>query len=309
MVAFSRKILRWYNFHQRNLPWRHHPTPYHVLVSEIMLQQTQVSRVIVKFKEFTEKFPTLADLARASTAEVIRAWSGMGYNRRALLLHTFAQVVVKKYNGVIPDSANILRTLPGIGPYTAGAIASFAYNQPEPAIDVNIRRIYLRYFKGKDQGLPMGKKEESELYDLIKSTIPEGKSAELHNALMDFGSLVCTRDDPQCSECPLQKSCSFYPLYQKNKGKAIFTAEKRQEPGIYEQDRYIPNRLFRGRIVEFVRRNEGEEISLAELGKAVKKDYRTSEQKWLLSLCSALEQDGLLKATLQNKRITLRLPR
>ncbi len=308
MKLFSTTLLSWYSSHQRSLPWRRNPNPYRVLVSEIMLQQTQVPRVIEKFKEFTALFPTIEHLAKAPKADIIKAWSGLGYNRRALLLHQFAQVVVEKYNGIIPDSPEILRTLPGIGPYTAGAIASFAYNKPEPAIDVNVRRIYMRFFEGRDQGLPQGKQDEQELYELIKSTIPNGKSAEFHNALMDFGSLVCTRDAPACPECPLKASCRFFPLYQRKKEKALFVIEKREEKGVFEEGRFIPNRIFRGRMVEFARRNEGKEISLAEFGRMIKKDYKLSQQKWLLDLMEKLSDENLIDCKIKAGKIRLVLP-
>ncbi len=306
---FALKLMKWYSSHQRNLPWRMNPTPYHVLVSEIMLQQTQVPRVIEKFKEFMTQFPTIFDLAKASTGQVIHAWSGLGYNRRALLLHRFAQEVVANYNGIIPDSAAQLIKLPGIGPYTAGAIASFAYNQPEPAIDVNVRRIYLRFFQGKDQGLPMGMKEEQELYNLAKSTIPKGKSAEFHNALMDFGSLICTRDAPLCGQCPLQKSCHFFPLYMKKKEKALFVVEKREEKGVVEDGKFIPNRIFRGRMVEFVRKNEGKEILIEEFGRVIKKDYARKEEKWLRELLEKLKNEKLIQYEIQRQNIIVSLPK
>ncbi len=307
MKTFSERLLHWYSTSKRDLPWRKNPTPYHVLVSEIMLQQTQVPRVIEKFQEFITLFPTIQDLARASKADIIKAWSGLGYNRRALLLHAFAQEVVEKYNGIIPDSSETLRTLPGIGPYTAGALASFAYNQPEPAIDVNVRRIFMRFFQGKDQGLPMGKKEEQGLYQQIKSMIPGGKSAEFHNALMDFGSLVCTRDTPSCKQCPLQKSCCFFPLYSTQKEKVLFVMEKRAEPGVVEQGKFIPNRIFRGRIVEFVRKNEMKELSLTTLGNAIKEDYTKKDEPWLRELCEKLKRDKLVDYTITNQKIVLRL--
>ncbi len=307
-MIFSTTLLDWYSSHQRSLPWRQNPTPYQVLISEIMLQQTQVPRVVEKFKEFTALFPTIKHLAKASKAEVIQAWSGLGYNRRALLLHKFAQEVVEKYNGIIPNSPEILRTLPGIGPYTAGAIASFAYNKPEPAIDVNVRRIYLRYFQGKDQGRPQGKKEEEELYELAKKGIPDKKSAQFHNALMDFGSVVCTRDAPACPECPLKASCRFFPLYQRKKEKALFVMEKREEPGVFEDGKFIPNRIFRGRIVELVRKNECKAFSIRELGKIIKKDYKSPQQKWLLDLMEKLKDENLIDYKMNKEKIKLVLP-
>ncbi len=304
---FSSTILAWYSQYKRILPWRDNPTPYHVLVSEIMLQQTQVSRVIIKFKEFLDKFPTLAHLAQASPAEVIRAWSGLGYNRRALLLRAFAAEVMENHHGKIPSSRAELLKLPGIGDYTAGALLSFAYNLPEPAIDVNVRRIYQRYFHGRDQGLPLGKDEEKKLYGLAASTIPFGKSAEFHNALMDFGSMVCTRDAPHCHKCPLRLSCHFFPLYQHKKEKVLFVMEKKSEPGVYEGDKFIPNRIFRGRIVEFVRNDAGKECTIHRFGKRIKSDYTTYDKLWLLSLCQKLHEEGLITYTVTGNKLTVHL--
>ncbi|NQV92029.1 A/G-specific adenine glycosylase, partial [Candidatus Woesearchaeota archaeon] len=174
-LNFSHNLLTWYDKNQRDLPWRKNNPPYEIVVSEIMLQQTNVPKVIEKFKEFLIIFPTIQDLAFADKSEVIQSWSGLGYNRRALMLHKFAQEIVTNHKGIIPKTAEELIKLPGIGPYTSGAIASFAFNKPEPAVDVNLRRTYIRYFHGQDQALPMGKQEEAELYTLIKSSIPKNK--------------------------------------------------------------------------------------------------------------------------------------
>ncbi|MEK6950692.1 MAG: A/G-specific adenine glycosylase [Nanoarchaeota archaeon] len=304
---FSATLLKWYGKNQRPLLWRQTSNPYHILVSEIMLQQTQVARVLEKFPLFLRQFPTLERLAHAPPAEVIKAWSGMGYNRRALLLQRFAQEVLEKHDGEIPRDPKVLYTLPGIGPYTAGALAAFAYNHPEPAIDVNVRRIFLRYFQGKDQGLPQGTKQEGKLYKLVKSSIPQGKSREFHNTLMDFGSLVCTRETPSCGKCLLQSSCRFYPLYRKRGEKALFHRPPRQEPGTYEKGKFVPNRIFRGRLVEWVRKNEDQEISVTTLGKVIKEDFTGKEKRWLISLCQGLQKEKLLFYTCNHQKICFRL--
>ena len=306
-MTFSTEILSWYKENARSLPWRHpHNTPYNVLISEIMLQQTQVSRVIEKFHEFKETFPTLQDLASASKADVIQSWSGLGYNRRALMLHKFAQEVMSKYSGVIPSVPEALIKLPGIGPYTAGSISSFAFNRPEPAIDVNVRRIFYRFFHGRDQGLPENREKEKQLFTLVKETIPDGRSSDFHNALMDFGSSICTRDSPSCSSCPMQSSCKFAPLYEENKG-VLFTTKKRVEPGIVENGKHIPNRIFRGRIVEWVRNNNNKPILINDLGKVIKKDYSEKNKEWLVDRCLSLEKDSLLYVNIENNKITLQL--
>ncbi len=294
-TQFSNAILEWYAIHKRDLPWREAGLdPYRVVVAEIMLQQTQVLRVVEKYKEFLFQFPTIYDLAAASREAVIQAWSGLGYNRRAIMLQQFAQEVVRLYDGKIPQVPEALIKLSGIGPYAAGSIASFAFNRPEPAIDVNVRRIYMRYFHGRDEGLPMSRDWEKKLYLLVRESIPEGRSCDLHNALMDFGSLVCLRDAPLCSSCVLRKNCSFFPLYSVGKEKVLFVAEKKVEKGMTENGRHIPNRIFRGRIVEFVRKNVGREVTIGEFGCAVKKDYVESEQGWLVELCLKLEKEGMI---------------
>ncbi len=302
---FSQALLDWYDKNKRDLSWRNENSPYHVLVSEIMLQQTQVPRVMEKYPEFLTLFPTIQDLAKATTADVIKAWSGLGYNRRALLLHQFAQQVCVKLEGKIPSSSEELQKLPGIGPYTAGSIAAFAFNISEPAIDVNVRRIFLRYFAGKDQGLPMNRKEEKKLHELVKKNIPEGKSADFHNGLMDFGSLFCLRDAPKCTLCPLSTSCAFYPLYTVKKEKILFVAEKKTEKGITENGKFIPNRIFRGRIVEFTRRNSGNALAITDFGKQIKEDYREAEEKWLLRLCEKLKKERFLQSEIKGKEIRL----
>ena len=303
-MQFSTNLLTWYSINKRDLPWRQSPTPYQVLVSEIMLQQTQVPRVIEKYKEFLTLFPTLEALAKASKAEVIQAWSGLGYNRRALLLQKFAIDVTNKYDGEMPRVREALTKLPGMGPYTTGAVLSFAFNQEEPAIDVNVRRIFLRYFEGKDQGEPLDKVGERKLYDLAKQQIPVGKSSMFHNALMDFGSLVCMRNNPACQTCPLRGGCKFFPLYDLHKEKVLQVREKKVEQGVYENGKYIPNRIFRGRIVEFARQNVGKKVEILHVGSKVKKDYTTADQEWLLMLCAKLTKDGLLQYNVENSFVT-----
>ena len=300
MSIFSTALLEWYSVNKRDLPWRKTTDPYRIVVSEFMLQQTQVSRVLEKYHQFLSLFPTIQSLAAASSANVIKAWSGLGYNRRALLLHCFAQQVCSNYEGMIPASAEKLSSLPGVGSYMRGSIACFAFNLPEPAVDVNVRRIFYRYVHGKDQGKPLGRKEEEQLLTLVRKNIPEQTSSDFHNALMDFGSLVCTRDSPSCASCPLRSSCSFASLYETQKEKVLYVMEKRQEKGMMERGKFTPNRIFRGRIVEFARQNEHRSFSFVDFGKVIKKDYTNNDREWLLVLCKTLQEDHLLTFSLEN---------
>ncbi len=184
--AFQQKILSWYERHKRDLPWRHTTNPYHILVSESMLQQTQVDRVIPKYEAFLKAFPKIQDLAVAPTSQVLELWSGLGYNSRAIRLQEAAKIISKRYNGEVPKNRDALMELPGIGPYTSNAILSFAHNLPFPCMDTNIRRIILHELQLPEKTAP------EKLYILAESLIPEGRSRDWHNALMDYGSSILT---------------------------------------------------------------------------------------------------------------------
>jgi A/G-specific adenine glycosylase len=183
--SFRRKILDHYEKHGRDLPWRKRVTPYRVLVSEIMLQQTQVDRVIEKFREFLAAFPDFASLAAAPLPKLLKLWSGMGYNRRALALKKLAQKVVEEHQGRLPSEPEGLLTLPGIGPYTAGAISAFAFNKPVVFLDTNVRRVFIHEFFGDREGV-----HDDELRPLIERTLDRRNSCRWYNALMDYGTLL-----------------------------------------------------------------------------------------------------------------------
>jgi A/G-specific adenine glycosylase len=180
--AFQNQILTWYDTFKRDLPWRGDSNPYHILVSEIMLQQTQVDRVIPKYLAFLERFPTLQTLAEASMADVIREWQGLGYNRRALSLKRAAEAAVRDHGGRLPETVEELESLPGIGKYTARAVASFAFELQVPVVDTNVRRI-LSGFAGQDLS-------DRETWELAERVLPEGRAADWNQALMDYGALV-----------------------------------------------------------------------------------------------------------------------
>lgn len=179
-----RKILSYYKRYGRDLPWRRTTSPYHILVSEFMLQQTQVSRVVDYYQKFIKQLPDVKSLAEVKTPMLLKLWSGLGYNSRALRLRAAAQVILEKHDGIIPDDQKSLKELPGIGEYTSAAILAFAYNKPVPVIDINIRRVLLH-----ELALPNSTSNE-ELTIIAKRLIPRGKSAEWHNALMDYGAAL-----------------------------------------------------------------------------------------------------------------------
>jgi A/G-specific adenine glycosylase len=201
----ARLLLEWYDRHARGLPWRDEPTPYRVWVSEIMLQQTRVETVVPYFERWMERFPTLAALAAATEQEVLRAWEGLGYYSRARNLHRAARQVMETCAGQLPAERARLEALPGIGRYTAGAIASIAFGQAEPALDANIRRVLARVY---DVSAPARSPEgERRLWDLARLSLQPDRPGDFNQALMDLGSSICTPRAPACLICPIARFC------------------------------------------------------------------------------------------------------
>ncbi len=203
----SRKLRRWFRRHGRDLPWRRTRDPYHVLVSELMLQQTQVARVIDFYHRFLRRFPSLASLARARPAAVREQWEGLGYYARARNLHALSRRVTTEAGGVIPSAPEALRTLPGVGAYTAGAVASFAYERSAALVDTNVARVLSRVFAPHLR--PKRARDLSRLWQIAESIVPKhGKAAWVHNqALMELGAMVCTARIRHCDKCPVAGEC------------------------------------------------------------------------------------------------------
>jgi A/G-specific adenine glycosylase len=203
----TRRLTAWYRTHARDLPWRRTRDPYAVLVSELMLQQTQVSRVLEYYPAFLTRFPTLHDLARATPSRVRESWAGLGYYARARNLHALARTVVRESDGVLPSDPVDLHRLPGVGPYTAGAVASFAYERREPLVDTNVGRVLRRLFAPRTD--PRTARGQRRLWDLARAMLPRtGRAAWVQNqALMELGALVCTARRRRCDRCPLAALC------------------------------------------------------------------------------------------------------
>jgi A/G-specific adenine glycosylase len=213
--AFAQRLLRWYAKHQRALPWRAAPgqpapDPYHVWVSEIMLQQTQVETVIPYYRRWLARFPSVAALAAASQQDVLALWEGLGYYSRARNLHRAAQQVQRELGGALPRTAAELRALPGIGRYTAGAIASIAFGEDSAVLDGNVKRVLARVYDFReDVKSPAGEKQ---LWALAESLLPAGCAGDYNQALMELGALVCKPRAPDCPRCPVQSLCAAYRL-------------------------------------------------------------------------------------------------
>ncbi len=202
LAQIREALLSWYSRYKRDLPWRRTKDPYCILVSEVMLQQTQVERVRQYYQKFLERFPTLEALARAQLDEVLKAWEGLGYYARARNLHRAAQIIVRDYNKKIPQDRQALLKLPGIGRYTAGAILSIAFGQDEPVVDANVRRVLFRIFALRRT------QTHQKLTELARALLPAGQAGPFNQALMDLGATICVGREPKCLLCPLSKLCA-----------------------------------------------------------------------------------------------------
>lgn len=202
------ELLAWFAQHQRDLPWRHTYDPYQVWVSEIMLQQTQVKTVLPYFERWMKALPTIEAVARASEERILKLWEGLGYYTRARNLHKAAKVIVEKHNGKFPQNLTDIRALPGIGRYTAGAIASIVFNQAEPIVDGNVIRVLARWTNFRKN--TRDKKNLESIWSQAKALIPKSDARNFNQALMEFGALVCTPKNPACEKCPLQSVCKAY---------------------------------------------------------------------------------------------------
>ena len=205
-----RDLLRWFDRHQRDLPWRHTADPYAIWLSEVMLQQTQVATVIPYWRRFLERFPTVKALARAPLPDVLALWSGLGYYSRARNLHRAAQAVVAEHGGRFPRTAEQLQTLAGFGRYTAGAVASIAFGQPAPLVDGNVARVFSRLFAV--EGVPGDRIREAALWRLAETHVPGTRPGAWNQALMELGATVCRPKDPSCLLCPARAHCQALAL-------------------------------------------------------------------------------------------------
>jgi len=202
---FRSRLLAWYRRHGRDLPWRKTDDPYHILVSEIMLQQTQVHRVLPKYAEWLDKYPSLGALAAASEEDVTRTWYPLGYNIRPRRLHTIAREAVARYDGRLPADEKTLLSFKGIGAYTAGAIRSFAFRERAAILDTNVARVLFRVFVGT--GDPKSHAMKRHLWTISETLVPARDVFDFNQALMDLGAMVCVARNPKCLVCPMAKSC------------------------------------------------------------------------------------------------------
>jgi A/G-specific adenine glycosylase len=212
--TFRRKLLGWYDRNGRTLPWRETSDPYHILVSEIMLQQTQVDRVLPKYHEWLDKYPSLESLAAAPERDVTETWYPLGYNIRPRRLQAIAREAVASYGGRLPSDERTLLSFKGIGAYTAGAIRSFAFRQRAAILDTNVARVLFRVFIGK--GIPKAHATKKNLWRISAALVPHRRAFDFNQALMDFGATLCTARKPKCLICPMTSACAAYPHNPEN---------------------------------------------------------------------------------------------
>lgn len=205
---FQNDLLQWYELNHRQLPWRQNKDPYHILVSEIMLQQTRVDTVIPYYERFMKWFPTVKDFAEAEEEKILKSWEGLGYYSRVRNLHSAIKEVSESYGGEIPSNKEEISKLKGIGPYTAGAVLSIAYGKPEPAVDGNVMRVYSRIFKIQED---IAKPATRKIFEQrVNETISHQDPSSFNQALMELGALICTSTSPKCLNCPVKNHCKAF---------------------------------------------------------------------------------------------------
>ncbi|MCB2203879.1 A/G-specific adenine glycosylase [bacterium] len=295
------RLLRWYTRHARTLPWRDIDNPYYVLVSEFMLQQTQVARVLEHFPRWVGRFPDINALAAATRRQVLLAWSGMGYNRRALHLHEAARMVRDEYGGTLPSDPAELQKLPGVGRYTASAIACFGFRKRHAVVDVNIRRVLSRL--SENMGNSSHMLPEPLIWQTAALLLPERAYYNWNQALMDLGATICTARVPSCDQCPLTTQCP--------------SSGKLEEKAPAERNvlRETPRRIYRGRIIELLRQAKGHCMSAATLGEKTFAGETTPAgtagatreadlRPRLLDILATLQRDGMIRARRGRRQVT-----
>ena len=270
-------LIEWYEADHREHPWRETDDPYAILVSEIMSQQTQLARVVDAWNEFLDRWPTVESLADTARGDVVAFWSdhSLGYNNRAKYLHEAAGQIIDDYDGEFPETPTELQELMGVGPYTANAVASFAFNNGDAVVDTNVKRVLYRAFDVPD--------DDTEFEAVASDLMPEGKSRVWNNAIMELGGVACGKT-PRCdvAGCPWREWCHAYET-------GDFTAPDVPTQPSFEGSR----RQFRGRVINTL--GEYDELPLSKLGPRIRVDYGgETGRKWLRELVADLADDGLV---------------
>jgi A/G-specific adenine glycosylase len=283
MMVAPNQLIDWYERSRRELPWREPDvSPWQILVSEFMLQQTPVARVLPIWQEWVRRWPTPSATAAASAADVLRAWGKLGYPRRAKRLHECATVIVRDHGDVVPDDVDTLLQLPGVGGYTARAIACFAYRRPVPVVDTNVRRVVARAVHGlADAGAPSAARDNAEVAALLPN---DERAPDFSIALMELGAIVCTARAPRCGLCPLERCAWRQAGYPPADG-----------PGRRAQTYAGTDRQVRGRLLDVLRGNDSP-VTRAELDVAWLSDTKQRDRA-----LDSLLADGLVTRTVDGR--------
>jgi len=289
ITDFRKQILTWYRKNQRDLPWRKTRDPYRILISEVMSQQTQISRVIPKYEAWLDKFTTVQSLAASKVSDVLRYWSGLGYNRRALNLKKTAEMIIEKYKGKFPTNEKELLSLPGIGQYTARAVLCFAFDQQVAVVDTNVRKVILTQFKNElgimnyelgennkinnsllsiQDALKTNKITDKDIEVIAQLLLPKGKAYEWNQAMMDYAAAMLKKE-----KIPIPKQTKFHGS----------------------------RRYYRGQILKILLQKKS--VSIGDVGPLIKKEFTSSEKEWLLNLLEELQKEGFI--SIKNSNLEL----
>lgn len=273
-------MIQWYRSKGRDLPWRNTRDPYAIFIAELMLQQTQVNRVIPKWHSFLSLYPNWTSLASAPPADLIRQWVGLGYNNRIIRARKTAQIVQEQYQGCLPSKPQLLEALPGIGKYTSSAIQCFAFNKSVPVVDVNVNRVLTRFYGIKAPQAP------GYIRELANQALPKKDSYDWNQGLMDIGASICKAKTINCAMCPLTKSCS--------------TSSVGTTPMIslskVSQSKYLgSNRYYRGKILSFLKlRIQNDKLDLDQLSTALRQTTKDNNMEQIKKALQGLQRDELV---------------
>ena len=287
--AMRRAILAWYDRYRRVLPWRapagQMADPYHVWLSEIMLQQTTVATVGPYFLYFRKRWPTVDHLAAADLDDILHGWQGLGYYARARNMLRCAKIVSEDLNGYFPNNERALRNLPGIGAYTSAAISAIAFGKPANVVDGNVERVMARFY-AIEEPLPGCKDSLRALSAKIAPRTVRGRPGDFAQAVMDLGATVCTARHPRCSSCPVSDNCSSYPVLIGGQS----DVQRLPRVPFYGSSRY-----YRGRIIQILRAiPPGEGLTLDVVGEKIKSDFVKEDEPWLWNIVAKLTKEGLI---------------
>lgn len=282
-TKIHRSVNRWYKQYHRSLPWRTTHDPYKILLSEIMLQQTQANRAAEFYPRWLKRFPSIRSLAQTSLSDVLRTWSGLGYNKRAIRLHRLAKISVKDHASKLPKTVSELRMLPGIGNYTAHAVACFSYGHNVPLVDVNIQRILTRLTKKARSADEMMSSKTAWIN--AEKFLPSRNAYDWNQALMDLGASICTKHHPACGRCPIGRFCL-------SANAPAFTMKTEKKKKVEPSRKGIPRRLYRGRILKMLQHST---LTPGRIAATLWSTHSSGDRAWLQDVLNTMCIDGLIQ--------------